>query len=134
MAGYSETPLVKKLGLKEGHKAYVFNAPEEYFNWLTPLPQDVEVKTRISGELDFIHVFASELAVFKKQFQECKKHLKKDGMLWISWPKKSSKLSTDLDENIIRDFGLNNGLVDVKVCAVDEVWSGLKFVIRLKDR
>jgi hypothetical protein len=134
MAGYSGTPLVKKLGLKEGHKVYVFNAPKEYFNWLTPLPQDVEVKTRISGEFDFIHVFASELAVFKKQFQECKKHLKKDGMLWISWPKKSSKLNTDLDENVIRDFGLNNGLVDVKVCAVDEVWSGLKFVIRLKDR
>jgi len=134
MAGYSGTPLVKKLGLKESSIMYVYNPPKDYFDWLGPLPKGVNVKSRTMGEMDFIHVFTSELAVFEKQFLECKKHLKKEGMLWISWPKKASKMETDLDENIIRDFGLANGLVDVKVCAVDEVWSGLKFVIRVKDR
>jgi hypothetical protein len=134
MAGYSGTPLLKKLGIKEGSTIYVFNPPLEYFNWLSPLPKNVKVKSRLSGELDFIHVFTFELTVFKKQFLDSKKYLKKEGMLWISWPKRASKMATDLDENIIRDFGLVNGLVDVKVCAVDEVWSGLKFVVRLKDR
>lgn len=113
---------------------FVYNAPKEYFDWLSPLPKGVSVKSRAMGEMDFIHVFTPELSVFKKQFLESKKHLKKDGMLWISWPKKSSKMETDLDENVIRNFGLANGLVDVKVCAVDDVWSGLKFVIRVKDR
>ena len=134
MAGYSGTPLAKKLGVKESAVMYVHNPPKDYFNWLSPLPKGVDVKSRAVGEMDFIHVFTPELAVFKKQFLECKRLLKKDGMLWISWPKKSSKVASDLDENIIRDFGLANGLVDVKVCAVDNVWSGLKFVIRLKDR
>jgi len=86
------------------------------------------------AEVDFIHVFVKESKVFQKEFLYCKKHLKKTGMLWISWPKKASKVATDLDENVIRDFGLEAGLVDVKVCAVDEVWSGLKFMFRLKDR
>jgi len=134
MAGYSSTPLLKKLGVKENAVMFVYNAPKEYFDWLSPLPKGVSVKSRAMGEMDLIHVFTPELSVFKKQFLECKKHLKKDGMLWISWPKKSSKIKTDLDENVIRNFGLANGLVDVKVCAVDDVWSGLKFVIRVKDR
>ena len=134
MAGYNGTPLVKKLGVKEDSTMYIFNAPKNYFDLLSPLPKGVNVKSRAVGEMDFIHVFTLELSVFKKQFIDCKKHLKKDGMLWISWPKKASKIPTDLDENIIRDFGLANGLVDVKVCAVDDVWSGLKFVVRVKDR
>ncbi|HEX6893162.1 MAG TPA: DUF3052 domain-containing protein [Chryseolinea sp.] len=134
MAGYSGTPLVKKLGVKENSTMYVYDAPKNYFDWLSPLPKGADVKSRATGEMDFIHVFATRLEVFKKQFLEGKKHLKKNGMLWISWPKKASKIDTDLDENIIRDFGLANGLVDVKVCAVDEVWSGLKFVVRTKDR
>jgi hypothetical protein len=134
MAGYSGTPLGKKLGIKEGSEIYVFNPPPEYFEWLSPLPKNINVKSQLSGELDFIHLFTMEFKVFKKQFLYSKKCLKKEGMLWISWPKKAAKMATDLDENIIRDFGLANGLVDVKVCAVDEVWSGLKFVFRLKDR
>lgn len=134
MAGYSGTPLIKKLGLKENATMYVYDPPKNYFDSLSPLPKGVNVKSRIIGEMDFIHVFTPQLSVFKKQFIECKKHLRKDGMLWISWPKKASKMQTDLDENIIREFGLANGLVDVKVCAVDDVWSGLKFVVRLKDR
>ena len=110
------------------------NAPTGYFDWLSPLPNHITVKDRLSGEVDFIHVFVRESSVFQKEFLSCKKHLKKAGMLWISWPKKASKVPTDLDENVIRDFGLEAGLVDVKVCAVDEVWSGLKFMYRVKDR
>jgi len=134
MAGYSGTPLIKKLGIKEGYVMYVYRAPTDYFNWLSPLPKGVEVKASATGQFDFIHVFVREQDVFKKEFVNAQKHLKKEGMLWVSWPKKASKVPTDLDENIIRDFGLRKGLVDVKVCAVDEIWSGLKFVVRVKDR
>jgi hypothetical protein len=132
MAGYSGTPLLKKLGIKPGFACVVSQAPKDYWDWLSPLPEKVKVVK--SGEADFIHLFVKERVVFETQFQENKKRLKKEGMMWISWPKKSSKVPTDLDENIIRDFGLKNGLVDVKVCAVDEIWSGLKFVYRLTDR
>ena len=134
MAGYSGTPLNKKLGITDGLVMYVFESPAEYFNWLSPLPSDLIIKERLAGEVDFIHLFVKESKVFQKEFVKSKKHLRKNGMLWISWPKKSSKVSTDLDENGIREFGLREGLVDVKVCAVDEVWSGLKFMYRIKDR
>ncbi len=131
---YSSTPLVKKLGIKQGSKIFIVNAPKEYFNWLAPLPENMDVKSRASAELDFIHLFVKDQKTFKLEFMKAMKNLKKDGMLWVSWPKKSSKIESNLDENIIRDFGLEKGLVDVKVCAVDETWSGLKFVVRLKDR
>jgi hypothetical protein len=135
MAGYSGTPLVKKLGLREGFRLCVINEPSQYWNWISPLPEGTIKATKSSkGEFDFIHLFVKEKKIFEKDFIDSRKCLKKDGMLWISWPKKSSKVATDLDENIIRDYGLKNGLVDVKVCAVDETWSGLKFVFRLKDR
>lgn len=134
MAGYSATPLLKKLGIKPGFHLFIHNPPKAYFDWLSPLPEDVQVKASLKGGLDFIHIFTKEKKEFEAQFLKAVKCLKKAGMLWISWPKKASKVETDLDENIIRDFGLKNGLVDVKVCAVDDVWSGLKFVIRVKDR
>jgi hypothetical protein len=134
MAGYSQTPLVKKLGIKEDFCCFVANAPASYFDWINPLPRGIELKDRLSGQFDFIHLFALERKELAKQFNQSQKHLRDNGMLWISWPKKASKVPTDLDENIIRDIGLRNGLVDVKVCAVDDVWSGLKFVIRRKDR
>lgn len=134
MAGYSGTPLLKKLGLKSGSTVFILNPPDPYFDWLSPLPDGVEVKTRLPKEIDFVHLFVKSKKEFEKAFLGGKKSLKKDGMLWVSWPKKSSKVETDLDENIIRDFGLANGLVDVKVCAVDDVWSGLKFVYRVEDR
>ena len=134
MAGYSGTPLIKKLGVKPGTSVYVIDPPPRYFDWLSPLPDDVLVYEALRSNLDFIHVFVTERKVFEKTFLKCARHLRKDGMIWISWPKKSSGVPSDLDENVIRDFGLKNGLVDVKVCAVDEVWSGLKFVYRLKDR
>lgn len=135
MAGYSGTPLIKKLGIREGHVVLVVSEPTAYWNWLSPLPEKVKVvKKAGKPELDFVHVFVTTLKQFESEFLKKRDLLKKDGMLWVSWPKKSSKVPTDLDENMIRDFGLANGMVDVKVCAVDEVWSGLKFVFRLKDR
>jgi hypothetical protein len=134
MTGYSSTPLWKKLGLKTGHSIFISKAPAAYFEWITPLPDEISAKTKLSGQLDFIHLFVSDQKEFKTTFLKAKAHLKPDAMLWISWPKKTSKVPTDLDENIIREFGLQNGLVDVKVCSVSEVWSGLKFVFRLKDR
>jgi hypothetical protein len=132
MAGYSSTPLIKKLGIKEGALVLTVNEPTEYWDLLAPLPEVQIVKSK--KEVDFIHVFVTHQKEFKKEFLKRKAQLKKDGMMWISWPKKSSKVPSDLDENIIRDFGLTNDLVDVKVCAVTEVWSGLKFMYRLKDR
>ena len=132
MAGYSAAPLAKKLGIKEGFKCIVVNEPEKYFDRLSPLPETEAFKK--ATQIDFAHLFVLSFKDFSKLFLSHKRLLKKDGMMWISWPKKSSKVPTDLDENIIRDFGLKNGLVDVKVCAVDETWSGLKFVYRLSDR
>jgi hypothetical protein len=134
MAGYSGTPLQKKLGIKPVMSMFVSQPPELYFDWISPLPDNVTVNQKPVKGIDFVHLFVRDQKSFKTAFQQAKKYLDKAGMLWISWPKKSSKVPTDLDENIIRDFGLNEGLVDVKVCAVDETWSGLKFVFRVKDR
>src|SRR5688500_455259 len=134
MAGYSGTPLVKKLGIKPGYTLCIVNPPDHYLDLLCPLPEGVPIKEELSHDMDFIHLFVKDQKTFRQLFIRSKNNLKKDGMLWVSWPKKSSKVPTDLDENIIRDFGLNDGLVDVKVCAVDEIWSGLKFVYRTKDR
>ena len=134
MTGYSETPLLKKLGIKAGHVVYVSQPPSQYFDWLSPLPENVVILEKEKSPLDFIHLFVTTQKNFQKEFVSAKKYLAQDGMIWVSWPKKSSNVSTDLNENIIRDFGLKTGLVDVKVCAVNEVWSGLKFVFRLKDR
>lgn len=135
MAGYSETPLIKKLGIKSGFKIVLQNEPLHYLDWISPLPEGIRfLKNPVSKEVDFIHLFVKESRVFEREFIALKKKLSKEGMMWISWPKKASKVATDLDETVIRGFGLANGLVDVKVCAVDEVWSGLKFVYRIKDR
>lgn len=135
MAGYSSTPLITKLGIKAGYAVRVINAPEEYWNWLSPLPEGVTVPEKsVRTRLDFVHLFVLEKKVFEKEVLRCRKSLKPDGMIWVSWPKKASKVPTDLDENVIRAFALKNGLVDVKVCAVDETWSGLKLVIPVKDR
>lgn len=133
MAGYSGTPLLKKLGVKPGFKCSVKGAPEAYFDWLSPLPEGADFVEK-GKNLDFIHIFVKTKKEFEKGFLESKKVMVTNGMLWVSWPKRASKIETDLDENIIRDYGLKNGLVDVKVCAVDEVWSGLKFVVRVRER
>jgi hypothetical protein len=134
MSGYSQTPLLKKLGIKPGTKILVVNEPEGYWDWLAPLPDITIAKKPVKETLDFIHLFIVTQKDFEKEYLKLKPMLTKTGMLWISWPKKASGMTTDLDENKIRSFGLDNGLVDVKVCAVDEIWSGLKFVYRTKDR
>jgi len=135
MAGYSGTPLQKKLGIKPGFQIRVLNPPVAYWEWISPLPKDVKVrKTAADPEIDFIHLFVRERKAYEKEVLESRKMLKQDGMIWISWPKKSSGVPSDLNENVIRDFALKNKLVDVKVCAVDEVWSGLKLVIPVKLR
>jgi hypothetical protein len=134
MAGYSSTPLVNKLGIKPSFTIHLITPPDEYLSWISPLPEDVIIKTKLVGEIDFIHLFAVHEKDFQQHFIKAKQHLKKNGLLWVSWPKKASKVATDLDENKIRDYGLQSGLVDVKVCAVNDVWSGLKFVFRVKDR
>ncbi len=135
MAGYSGTPLLKKLGIKPDFRIILKNEPSLYLDWLSPLPVGVTILRKSSeDDVDFVHLFVLKRDDFEKDFKVFKKNLMKDGMMWISWPKRSSKVQTDLDENLIREYGLSNGLVDVKVCAVDEVWSGLKFVYRIKDR
>lgn len=134
MAGYSQTSLVKKLGIKVNYCCFFAKSPPKYFQWRGPLPQGAVVRARLTGQLDFIHLFVSDRKSLEKEFILCQKHVKDSGMLWISWPKKASKVPTDIDENIVRDIGVHNRLVDVKVCAIYAVWSGLKFVVRVKDR
>jgi hypothetical protein len=134
MAGYSKTPLAQKLGLKAGMTAVILHAPPNYLDRLAPLPQPLDLHTHLTPTADFIHFFTSSQAELAQQFSQLKTALAKNGLLWISWPKKAAKVPTDLDGNSVREMGLANGLVDVKVAAVDEVWSGLKFVYRLTDR
>ncbi len=133
MAGYSGTPLVKKLGIKPGSNIVLVNVPSDYATELD-LPSDVTVNSRSGKPLDFAQLFVKSEKELQREFSASAKRLSASGMLWVSWPKKSSGVSTNLSENIVRDVGLAVGLVDVKVCAVNEVWSGLKFVFRLKDR
>ncbi len=134
-AGYSKRPLSQKLGIKPNFKIFLASNPEDYLEKLAPIPKGVVFAENIAGgNFDFIHFFTKDQADFKTQFPALKKSIKKNGMIWISWPKKASKVVTDVDESVVRLTGLENGLVDVKICAVDEVWSGLKFVYRLKDR
>lgn len=132
MAGYSQTPLVKKLGLKKGYKLVLINQPDYYFNLLDDLP-DVRLADE-NEQADFLHFFTKDIKELKEQLPVLKRRMKKDGTLWVSWPKKASKVPTTVDESLVRVTGLATGLVDVKICAVDEIWSGLKFMYRTKDR
>ena len=134
MAGYSGTPLVKKLGIKPGFDVAFVNAPEDFVKQLD-LPSDVNVRSHSKArDLDFILVFVKSQKTLTTAFVQYSRKIRAKGMLWMSWPKKTSGVQTDLTENIVRYIGLAAGLVDVKVCAVDDVWSGLKFVYRLRDR
>ena len=133
MAGYSETPLVKKLGIKAGFNIALVNAPVSFFDELT-LPQGVKVNSRSKRQLDFVLLFVENEKDLRKKFAEYAERLLPAGMIWVAWPKKSSGVTTDLSFNNVQRIGLAAGLVDVKICAVSDVWSGLKFVFRLKDR
>lgn len=134
MAGYSGTPLIRKLGLKPQMRALFVREPAGYRETLGELPDGVAERQRLTGELDFIHVFCRDRRQLDEVLPRAKGALARNGLLWVSWPKKASGVATDLDENVVRSRGLRSGLVDVKVCAVDEVWSGLKFVYRVQDR
>lgn len=131
--GYSKRPLAAKLGLKAGMRALLINPPTGYLSWLEA-PDGVEWVGDLDQPLDFVQAFFKQKVDLEDRFPALKELLASDGMLWISWLKKASKIPTDLDDNHVRDVGLAGGLVDVKVAAVDANWSGLKFVYRLKDR
>jgi hypothetical protein len=134
MAGYSGTPLAQKLGLTPGREAIVIQSPRPYGEIVTPIPEGVRLRQRLHPGAEFIHLFTRSRADLTRRFPRLAAALADPGFLWISWPKKSSSLTGDLDENIVRELGLATGLVDVKVCAVDEDWSGLKFVRRVANR
>ena len=133
-SGYSSTPLAKKLGIKENFSIKLVNEPEHYFRLLADLPTEYKLVKDSKTKVDFIHYFTTESTKLLNDLPKLKQQLLANGMIWVSWPKKTSKVETDVNENIIRDLALSIGLVDIKVCAVDEVWSGLKLVIPVKDR
>ena len=134
MPGYSGTPLPKKLGIKDGQCVHFVGMPSEVQAELKPALSRCKVRRDGKGPLDFAMVFTKSQTDLSREFKRIAKLLEPAGMLWVSWPKKSSGVATDLDENVVREIGLAAGLVDVKVCAVTEIWSGLKFVRRVKDR
>lgn len=133
MAGYSGTPLTKKLGIKEGFIAAFVSAPPDFKRSLD-LPANVTIKTHGTQPFDFVIIFVKSEKQLRQNFSQYAARLKADGMLWVAWPKKSSGVASDLSFTNVQAIGLDEGLVDVKICAVDGVWSGLKFVFRLKDR
>jgi hypothetical protein len=133
MAGYSGTPLAKKLGIKPGTRLFTVAAPGHYDELLAPLPDDV-ARVRKIETADVAHFFVTARARLDKELRSALPKMKQDAALWISWPKKSSKVATDITEDTVREAALPLGLVDIKVCAVDETWSGLKLVIRKQLR
>jgi len=134
MAGYSGTPLPKKLGVKPNQRIALVNAPNDFAKVLGRLPENAAIVKRLNGPLDLILLFVDREQTLTKQFPILANKLQSNGMIWVAWPKKSSGVATDLVFEKVQRIGLDCGLVDVKICAVDDVWSGLKFVIRLKDR
>ena len=136
MPAYSNTPLAKKLGIKDGFTLFLVNAPEHYLDLFPDMPVDIQVLEAPSEEesIDFIHFFGTSQLDFTTTAPDLIPLLNKQGLLWVSWPKASSKMKTDLKRDWIREYMLGLGLVDVKVASVDDTWSGLKFVYRLEDR
>jgi len=133
-AGYSGTPLAKKLGLRPDMRVVFLGTPDNYPSLVGPLPQGTHLLSRAGKDMDFIQVFTRSVADLERRLPSLRERLAADGMLWVSWPKQTSELASDLTGNDVRRLGLAEGLVDTKVCAVDEDWSGLKFVYRVKDR
>ena len=133
-AGHSGRPLAQKLGIKKDDVLAFFNAPDDYDLLLGRLPEGAVVARELEGRLDFVQLFVTERASLEREFPRLKARLERDGMIWVSWPKAVSRRPTDLSDSVVREVGLKNGLVDVKVCAIDDSWSALKFVRRLDDR
>ena len=134
MAGYSGKPLTQKLGIQPGFCIFVDGAPVAYGDIVGKLPAGVTVAARLQAPLDMVHVFATEAAGLAGRLRRYRAAIAPDGMIWVSWPKKSSGVATDLTDVVVRNTALRLGLVDIKVCAVDEIWSGLKFVIPKAQR
>jgi len=134
MAGYSPKPLVSKLGIKPGARIVILAPPPGYARTLGPLPPGVVIAKTLRGSFDFIQLFLTKRRELERRFAALARALAPNGMLWVSWPKKASGVPTDVTENDVRDVALAGGLVDVKVCAVDDTWSGLKLVRRVRDR
>jgi hypothetical protein len=132
-AGYSGTPLPRKLGLKPAMRLLTLNSPPHFRALLPDAPADLVWLTRLAA-FDCAVAFATSGAELRAMFAKLEPKLSQDGMIWIAWPKKAAGMKTDLDENLVRDVGLETGLVDIKVCAIDATWSGLKFVRRVRDR
>ena len=134
MAGYSGTPLAQKLGIKAGERVVALGVPPGYRKLLSPLPKGVSFTKKIAADATFIHLFVSERTTLEKELKRLRKLVADTGTLWVSWPKKSSGVATDVTEDVIREVALPLGFVDVKVCAVDETWSGLKLMVRRENR
>jgi hypothetical protein len=128
--GYSGTPLARKLGVAAGSRVVALNAPDGYRDWLAPLPEGVRFEAGVSEAVDVVHVFADRRAELEKQLHDLRGRIAPAAAVWVSWPKKASRVPTDITEDTIRELALPIGFVDVKVCAVSPVWSGLKLVIR----
>ena len=135
MAGYSKTPLARKLGIKAGAKVWLINASPAFLSLLEPLPARVAIRrNRPAARCDVIVLFVDDRSTLTRRMAETARRLGQAGGLWIAWPKRDSGMQTNLTEDIVRAIGLDGGLVDNKVCAIDDTWSGLRFVVRLKDR
>jgi hypothetical protein len=133
-AGYSGTPLAKKLGIKENFRVAAVNAPENFLELVRPLPAGVSISDSPKANSDIVHFFTNSRDELARGLAKYKKQIKQDGTIWVSWYKKAAKLPTEITEDTVRDVALPLGLVDVKVCAVDDKWSGLKLVIRRENR
>jgi hypothetical protein len=134
MAGYSGKAVAQKLGIKPGFCIFVDGAPSAYSAMVGPLPADVAIKAEPKPSLDMVHLFATRATGLAAKLRRYRKTIAADGMIWVSWPKKSSGVASDLTDVVVRDTALPLGLVDIKVCAIDDVWSGLKFVIPKNQR
>lgn len=132
--GYSGTPLAKKLGIKEGFIIRLVNQPDYYFDLFTDMPEDIIIAIDKKNKKQFIHYFTNQAKELVRDIVLLKNEIEPNGIIWVSWPKKASKVPTDITEDVIRQVAVANGLVDIKVCAVDDVWSGLKLVIPVKSR
>ena len=134
MSGYSGTPLAKKLGIPAGARLFLHRAPDNYPQLLAPLPAGVQTVTRIDRDTDLIHVFTDRRSDLGNALQRARRSMRPDATIWVSWPKKASGVPTDITEDVVRELALPMGLVDIKVCAVDETWSGLKLMLRKSER
>lgn len=132
--GYSGTPLARKLGIKPGFRIVLVDAPDDYAGLVSPLPDDVDFATRVTAGINMVHLFCTQRATLARALAHLRDRIRPDAMVWVSWPKRAAKVPTDVTEDTIRDVALPLGFVDVKVCAISDVWSGLKLVIRRELR